>query len=189
LVRSMKNNFAPINRIPSDIFSLIPGHLEDDCKDENLVTMTHVCRAWRELLITRPPLWTRLDCANADKTWVYIERSKFSPLELSLYGYGDRVCLEAAFLWVVLHISRLRSLSIYGESILLENLTPHLSCLIPLLSKLTISNCDYFPVLSTMLFHSNLSSLRSLNLAGVIRATLEESVETHHIQAFPCPGR
>jgi len=52
-VRSMKNNFAPISRIPPDVFSLIPEYLEKDHLDENLITMTHVCRYWRELLIAR----------------------------------------------------------------------------------------------------------------------------------------
>ena len=103
LVRSLKNNFAPINRIPSEVFSLIPGHWEKDDRDKCLITLTHVCRGWRELLITHSSLWVRLNCTNADKTRVYIEHSKSRPLELSLYKHYATY-LEDAFLLVVLHI-------------------------------------------------------------------------------------
>jgi len=120
LVQSMKNNLAPINRIPPDVFFLIPEYLDgddddDDDDDQNLIAMTHVCRSWRELLITRPSLWTRLYCENTDRTRVYIERSKSAPLELFLYGGGDRTYLEEAFLSVVPHIGRLKSLCIEGD--------------------------------------------------------------------------
>ena len=169
LVQSMKNSFTPIGKFPSDIFSLILGHLEDRDTDKTLITMTHVCRRWRELLITRPSLWVRLDCKNAEKTQVYIERSELSPLKLSLCDYGGGAYLKDAFLLVVPHISRLKSLAINGTADPLQYLTPHLSCSIPLLSELTINlSCDPTPVLNTALFNGDLSSLCSLTLAGVI---------------------
>jgi len=40
LVRSVKSSLAPISRIPSDVFSLVPGYWEGDDVDENLITMT-----------------------------------------------------------------------------------------------------------------------------------------------------
>ena len=116
----MKNNFAPINRIPPEIFSLIPGYLREDDVDENLITMTHVCRGWRDLLIAR----TRLKCTNAHKTRIYIERSKLSPLEISLYKGRAATYLEDAFLSVVPHLSRLKSLNIVGRVDILKNLIP-----------------------------------------------------------------
>jgi hypothetical protein len=85
LVRSVKNTFAPINRIPQDIFSLIPGYCGNE---EALITLTHVCRGWREQLISCSSLWTSLDCASADQTRVYLERSKTSPLDICLGGGG-----------------------------------------------------------------------------------------------------
>ena len=146
LVQSMKNNLAPINRIPPDVFFRIPEYLDgdDDDDDQNLIAMTHVCRSWRELLITRPSLWALLpDCQNTDRTRVYIERSKSAPLELFLYQHGDTTYLEEAFLSVVPHIGRLKSLRIKGDIDLLQNLTPHLSCPTPLLKQLSIDfTCD-----------------------------------------------
>ena len=84
LIRSVKNGFAPINRIPSEVFSLVPQYWDHDTMDENLITLTHVCRGWRELFIALPWLWARLDCTNVDKTRVYIGRAKSSRLEISL---------------------------------------------------------------------------------------------------------
>ena len=160
----MKNDFAPINNLPSEVFSLIPKDWEIDDEDEDLIAMTHVCRRWREVLIAHSSLWVCLDCTNIDKTRVYIERSKSSPLELSL----STTYREDAFLLVVLHISRLDSLNINGDANLLQNLAPHLSCPTPLLRELVIDIRDNpTPVLEDSLFIGGLSSLRSLTLDGV----------------------
>jgi len=163
----MKNSFAPINRIPSDVFSLFPEYLGEYDVDEGLISMSHVCRSWRESLIARPSLWARLDCANAEKTRVYIERSKSSPLKLSLYKYGYAAFMEDAILIVAPHVSRLRILRI--EDSLLQILIPHLSSPIHHLRELSIAfNCHPAPILDTALFNGDLSSLCSLSLTGVI---------------------
>ena len=164
----MKNYIAPINKLPSEVFSLIPEYWESEGEDEDLIAMTHVCRCWREILIARSSLWACLDCTNIDKTRVYIERSKSSPLELSLYESQVEIFLEDAFLLVAPHISRLKSLSLTVTTDLLKNLTPHFSRPIPLLRKLSI---DIFglstAVLEDTLFNGDLSSLRSLALDTV----------------------
>ena len=160
----METDIAPINKLPSEVFSLIPGYWESDGEDEDLIKMTHVCRSWREMLIACSSLWVCLDCTNIDKTRVYIERFKSSPLELSL----PTTYLEDAFLLVAPHIGRLKSLNINGDANLLQNLTPHLSCPIPLLRELVIDIlCDPAPVLEDTIFNGDLSSLRSLTLDGV----------------------
>jgi len=65
---------------------MIPDYWEDSERDEASITLTHVCRGWRELFVSRPSLWTRLDCRSIEKTRVYIERSKTSPFEILLDG-------------------------------------------------------------------------------------------------------
>jgi len=165
----MRNLFASINQIPSEVFSVIPEHLGEDKEDKSLITMSHVCRGWRELLIAYPSLWVRLDCAITNKTRVYIERSKSSPLEISLRDCRSTDYHEDAFLLFVPHISRLKSLNIYGSGKLLQNLKPHLSCPIPLLRKITISlTCSPDPTLDTTFSNAGLPSLRSLSLAGFV---------------------
>ena len=81
MARSIKNTFAPINRVPPDVLSLIPDYFEDEA-DEEPITLTHVCRHWREIFTSRGSLWTFLDCMDLDKTRVHLERSKASPLEI-----------------------------------------------------------------------------------------------------------
>ena len=167
MVRSLKNMFAPINRILPDILLLIPKYWKR-FKDENTIAMSHVCRCWRELLIADSSLWTCLDCRNLDKTRVYIERSKSSRLEVSLWSYKDGLDPKDAFLLVVPHLGRLGSFSIIGTEHPFRNLIQHISRSIPLLRELTIDlDCDCNPTLTIKLFNGDLSSLRTLSLAGV----------------------
>ena len=137
--------------------------------DKTLIAVTHTCRSWRELLIACPSLWARLDCTSVDKTRIYIERAKSSSLEVAFREHRGTSHLEDTFLLVTPHITRLQSLSIVGTTDLLQNLTQHLSCPIPLLKELTIDiTCNPTPVLDNTLFNGDLSSLRILSLAGVI---------------------
>ena len=69
LIRSVKNKLAPISRIPGAVLSLIPNYWERQYidTDKDLVTLTHVCRGWREVFTSHPSLWTRLDFTNIEK--------------------------------------------------------------------------------------------------------------------------
>ena len=166
LVRSMKNTFVPINRIPPEVLSLIPGHCDTD---DEVVALTHVCRSWRELFISRASSWTYLDCTNVDKTRVYIERSKTSPLEIYLEDDEDAPFLIDAFLLTVPHFGRLGNLTLSGSSDNLLQLVKYFDSPAPLLKKLKLSfTRTEAPVVQDALFHGNLTSLRELRLAGVI---------------------
>ena len=101
---------------------------------------------------------------DIDKTRVYIERSESTPLDLSLREYWPKPYPKDAFLLVVPHFGRLKSLVINGRQGLLQNLTPHLPRPIPLLRELTVDLDNAAPLVDA-LFNGNLPSLRSLNLA------------------------
>jgi len=121
--------------------------------------------------VSRPSLWTRLDCINVDKTRAYIERSKTSPLEICLgESNGYAFSTEEAVLLAVPHFGRLGTLSALGSSIVdLPVLVKHFSRSVPLLSRLEISFiCNEDPVLPNTLFNGDISSLRELVLAGVV---------------------
>jgi hypothetical protein len=167
LVRSMKNTFAPINRIPQEVLSLIPKHCDTD---EVLITATHVCRGWREQFISHSSLWTTLDCATVNQTRAYLERSKTSPLDICLGGKGRAPFLNDAFLLTVPHLGRLRSLSVTASSIKLVELIKHfLHCRAPLLEELKIcSTSTSPPSIPAVIFDGNLSSLRKLYLDGAL---------------------
>ena len=170
LIGSLKNSSAPINRIPPEVFSLIPNYWKDSDKDKALIKSTHVCRDWRKIFVLRPSLWTRLVCTNVSKTQVYISRSGFYPLEICLRQVDDTFYQKKAFLLAVPRIRHLKTLSVSGNPTqVLPVLVKHFSCALPRLEKLKIRfTCDQTPTFPDELFNGDLSSLRELSLAGVI---------------------
>lgn len=174
LVQSMKNSFAPINRIPPEVLSLIPDYYCEGAVDRAPTALTHVCRSWREIFTSRSSLWTTLEFTNIDKTRAYIQRSRSSPLDLHLVG--DEV-IDDAFALVIPHICRLKSLTV--RSVALPRVLEHFHRHTPLLEKLDIDVwptddpvLDVWPVdnpvLDGALFSGDLSSLRELRLHGDI---------------------
>ena len=171
LVRSMKNNFVPVSRIPGAILSLIPKYLERQSMgtSKDLITLTHVCREWRELFMSYPSLWTRLNFDHVEKTRAYIERSGTMPLELTVCKGSDKSYSEAAFLLAVPHVKRFKSITVGRTPDFFRNLTDHLPSSAPFLKDLQIDFvCDPAPVLDDTLFNGGLSSLRTLKLGGVV---------------------
>ena len=180
MVRSARNTLVPINRIPYEVLSIIPDYWADeDTEDEfddpaskHLITLTHVCHDWRELFISRPSLWTRLDCTNIEKTRVYIERSKSFPLKLYLreepYGYYKSFSNDA-FLLTIPYLGRLGSLSLVGsDESFVELVEQHFNQPAPLLEKLFICFHGHPFSITAAILDENLSSLRELSLHGVI---------------------
>ena len=70
-LRLLESILPPINRLPKDIFVLIPRFFPQDELDPEadsrfpmngpLIKMTHVCRSWRNVLLSTPSLWTQID--------------------------------------------------------------------------------------------------------------------------------
>jgi len=146
--------------------------VDEDEDDEALITATHVCRAWREFFISHPSLWTNFDCESADKTRVYLERSKTSPINVWL----DRSCappISDPLFQIIPHsVGRLKSLSITAGLDILHDIITHLPPHAPLLERLEIggvlrSREPYLPMLGAALFNGDLSSPRTLCLERV----------------------
>ena len=166
---------SPVNKIPPEILSLIPDFWNTHERNQNLVALTHACRAWRELFISRSSLWTYFDFVDEEKTQVYLERSKSSPVNLSL-DLSEVTPLCDPFFQVIPHITgRLRSLFILGPLEDVEVVTrviSHLSHPAPLLEHLSIraggeSVPDHYPTLPSTLFNGDLPSLRTLYLESI----------------------
>ena len=167
LVRSIKNSFAPANRIPPEILSDIPDYYDEDDVDQDLITLTHVCRSWRDTFTSRSSLWTRLDFTNLDKTHTYIHRSKSSPLEIYLKKHQNNCYLDDAFFPVIPYIHRIKSLIIRAR--VLPDIIRHFSCHVPLLERLDVNlTCVNAPTFDSALFKGDLSSLHELSLSGYI---------------------
>ena len=180
----------PVNRIPSEVLSLIPDYCDDgeddEDADQDLITLTHVCRSWRDIFISRSSLWTCLDCTNVDKTRIYIQRSKSSPLEITI----NDSYLDDAFFPVTPHIRRIKSLIIRADA--LPGALRYFYCHTPLLKELIINlTCTHPPTLNSTLFNGDLSSLRSLSLSGVITHLPWKNLEnltTFNLKSY-CTGR
>lgn len=169
LLRSVKNSlFAPIYAIPSEVISLIPDHMNDGYA--GLIALTHVCRRWRDIFISRSSLWARLDCLDKHKTLAYIARSKLFPLDIRLNATNGQSYKIDALHRVVRHLFRLGSLTVHGPgAAVLPDLVMRFSHPTPLLKKLKIhltSNRDRAPAFPDTLFNGDLSSLHELSLAG-----------------------
>ena len=169
LLRTLKNSFVPINQIPPEVLSLIPGYFDDggggggDDVDQSIITLTHVCRGWRDMFTSRSSLWTRLDFTNVHKTRTYIQRSQSSPLEIYL---ESTVFLDDAFSLAIPHLRRLKSLTICADA--LPDVLRHFRCQAPLLEELDISVYhSHDSILDRALFDRDLSSLRKLTLFRV----------------------
>ena len=158
LVRSLKNSFAPINKIPPEILSLIPDYCDEDDIDQALVALTYVYRGWRDMLISRSSLRTTLDLMNVEKIRTYIQCSKSSPLKIYLYENEVEgvTYLEGAFSLPMRHTRRLKSLKIRGHN----------------------------PTFDSRLFGRDLSSLRELAILGTITWLPWNNVNMTNLRVF-----
>ena len=110
---------------------------------------------------------------DVDKTRVYFERSKSSPIiNLSLDRY-EHIFPDDPFLEVIPHVFyRLKLLSIKGTPENIQDITAHLSPPAPHLKHLSIDGgCKFYPdrnpVNIDALFNRDLSSLRELHLQSI----------------------
>ena len=162
----MENSLAPINRIPPEIFSVIPDYWGEDSVDKDLIALTHVCRQWRDVLAARSSLWTRIHLTSIDITRTFVQRSHSSPWPLDFYIEGDED-VDDAFALVVPHIGRVQSLTIYSTT--LPTVLEHFHCKVALLQKLDIEIHDSLQTqfIDDAFLSGNLSSMRELRLCGV----------------------
>ena len=80
----------PANRLPPEIIShiarcLLGGHAVDT---RPIVPLTHVCRYWRDSIISTPDVWTLISDQWEGLAALSLERSKAAPLEIWL-GMDD----------------------------------------------------------------------------------------------------
>ena len=124
------------------------------------------------MFVSHSSLWTDFGCVDADKTRVYLERSKSSPITLRVDGEGD-ISPQDPLLQVIPHAAdRLKSLFMYATPERINPITTLLSRPAPHLEYLSI-DCNYDLegtsglTLPTTLFNGDLSSLRELHLEYV----------------------
>ena len=88
LIASVRNFLRPVNRLPPEIFSYIAQAACQGAKDaESMILLTHVCRHWRDSIISTPKNWTSISSRSRSIATLSLERAKAAPLEINIGGY------------------------------------------------------------------------------------------------------
>ena len=156
--------FAQIDQLPPEVLAAIFAHLSKQESSlprhdisyfvQDLVSVTHVCRFWRQAAINAPGLWTEIKMTNLEAVKVFLERSGAVPLDVQLRS-ANKDLIQA----VAPHSHRFRQFSV---SVLPEPHNPFASFTnsAPLLERLEI---DYCPLAQQpFLFNDQTPRLREL---------------------------
>ena len=78
-----------------------------------LVSVTHVCKYWRQVAIAAPDLWTEINMTNLEAVEVFLERSGAVPLNVNLRSMNEDILQTVAP-----HAHRFRQFFVfaYGDS-------------------------------------------------------------------------
>jgi hypothetical protein len=76
----------PVNRLPPELLSHIARYTPDvDARDARpIIPLTHVCRYWRESIVSTPENWTLISNERVGLMELSLERCKTAPMELQL---------------------------------------------------------------------------------------------------------
>ena len=90
------NLFHITVRTPPEILAMICSYLSTEW---DAFSVSQVCRHWREVLTSFPPLWTHFTCRREFRTIAGLERCKSLPIRLEFGVYSLNVALESVVLY------------------------------------------------------------------------------------------
>ena len=157
--------------------------------------MTHVCRSWRNTLLSTPTLWTQIDFSKSPKSQQakgFLSRSGEQPLDIyQLFEQDDHI---EPFLSITLrNMSRLRRLEIFSFLHYLEDLLESFSVSAPVLEYLHVANetseterdmelptmfGGRLPKLTNLSLHSLHTDLRGFSTPSLTRFIFSTSTDT-----------
>ena len=178
-LRCLESILQPINRLPKDTLTLIPRFFTNEewahdtfPMNKPLITMTHVCRSWRNTLLSTPSLWTQIDfsTSNSKQAKGFLGRSGKQLLDV--YQFFESEDDVEPFLSTTLrNMYRLRRLDIASFLLYLEPVLTRFTGPAPELTHLRIANepdtTDRDMKLPSTIFKVQLPKLESLSLAYV----------------------
>lgn len=103
------------DRLPPEILAAIFVHLSepDSSEDErsgfvqDLFSVTHVCRFWRQVAINAPELWSEITTTSLEIVETFLERSKTVPLNVYFRPVNQKILRSVAP-----HTHRFRQLTV-----------------------------------------------------------------------------
>jgi hypothetical protein len=142
----MWNMLQPVNKLPQEILPYIARHLLEDKHTVNakpIIPMTHVCRYWRESIISAPEVWTLISNSQSELMALTLARAKAARLQVHIDMQSFRADL-GTFGLITPYLQNVDSLSV-SELPGIEELTralPKFPQSIPNLRSLTL-HCAY----------------------------------------------
>jgi len=104
-LKSRRNTLAPISRLPPEILSNIfmlcvtdnDGHFTVTPYRWSWITISHICRHWRNVALECSSLWCHLDFSKPDWIPEMLNRSKVAPLSVKIRNehYFSKKSLDA----------------------------------------------------------------------------------------------
>ena len=81
----LRNMLQPVNKLPPEIIPRIAQHiLQGNTDTYPIIPLTHVCRYWRQSIISAPENWTLISSDRIGLMALTLERSGAAPLQLRL---------------------------------------------------------------------------------------------------------
>ena len=134
-IREWKNSLVPVNRIPVDILSLVPTHLN---RQGDRFRASFVCRHWRRTFVQYGELWTQLFLSKGEAyTKTLLSRAKGSALDIIVGSVGSASTLTL----LSSRCKRIRSLNLTRTSCI-EGFSQAAPGPYPLLRTLVIDAVD-----------------------------------------------
>ena len=140
----------PIHKVPDDIliliFSFFPIHsdvLRKKDWPQTWLTITHVCKRWREVALNTAQLWAVLwySWSKREVLEAFISRSRQAPLEVELFEADSDKLTDALHL-VLPELGRTKSLTLSMETEAFEEFEEDnykIPAVLPLIRSLSIS--------------------------------------------------
>ncbi|RPD71002.1 hypothetical protein L226DRAFT_212458 [Lentinus tigrinus ALCF2SS1-7] len=189
-LRQQLNNFAPVHRLPPELFSIIftlathiprrhqdVFRLQDDRRSRDYVQprsnriaiIGQVCRRWRAITLDTPGLWTYINVApGCNQFKAYLKRSRSLPVSLSLNAGVPEV--KDALSQLAPRLSRLDLTITLLPS---EEITPSIFCInAPLIRCATLIDTHVFLPMPR-LDHDPGPDVKWIELFGQRESTLE----------------
>lgn len=173
-VLARQNALLPVDRMPEEVLlavweNLVPLLGPDMGND--MMTLTHVCKRWRDTAIATPSLWTNVYMKNGPIATIHLTRSVDKPLSVFIpWSTGTQSVLPP-------HIHRLRRIHVVSPHTLsMTQLAITLNAPAPILEELLIEcstqiELGFFPISSPPhIFLTNTPSLKVLRLTRIFNS-------------------
>ena len=162
----------PANTLPPEVISRIAQCFLDEYSfnSKSILPLTHMCRYWRESIISAPENWTLISPYHVNLAALSLERSKAAPLQLRLDMYS--VTQEPEFCSLIIpHVHKTGTLQ-FGGLTTVEDFVqalPDFPRSMPHLRSLVLERFNDDPKWDSSIdpFESFSNTLRSLSLLDI----------------------